>query len=60
MRTKQIFTVIWSSNRDTDEVTRFSKLEDAIGFSVGKRHYQEPAEPICEDVPIHIAKRWGF
>ncbi len=60
MRTKRIYTVVWTSDNDTDEVSRFLTLKEANDFAEGKRHYQTVPEPFCDEVPVHIAKRWGF
>jgi len=60
MRKVKVWTVIWTSEHDTDAVARFKREADAVEFSRGKRHYQDQAEPFSDMVPSHIASRWGL
>ena len=55
----KVWTVVYSSDIDTDAVVRFRHEKDARSFCAGRRHYQEPAEHFCDLVPVHIAERWG-
>lgn len=71
MKTKRIYTVIWTHDdakafdrdqlRDcTENQDRFSSLQEAGLFCRMKRNHGEPATVLSDDVPVHIAKRWGF
>lgn len=74
MRTKKIWTVVWThynnESRGTDPVDwrevcseyvdRFPTEQKAKDFARFVSNHSEPAEPFCEDVPVHIARRWGF
>ena len=67
MKTRRIYTVV--ANRDEGALTRsgdtevirhFSDQRTAECFAAGKRLWGAPAAVSAEDVPIRIARRYGF
>jgi len=69
MRTKKIWTVVWTHYNNeigigsadcTERVDRFATEREAKDFAKFATNHSEAAEPFCENVPLHIARRWGF
>ena len=67
-RTKKIWTVDWTHDSERcvigddtlSQICHFASKREAELFSIGKRYYSADAKPFCSDVPVHIARRWGF
>ena len=61
----KIYTVIYTDDTpgrhdDPDRIFRTRDKREANTFCFGKRHYGEAATVTIEDVPNHVARRWGF
>lgn len=65
-RTVRIYTVVAQVGAigggpagDGSRVFRFRSEREARSFAVGKALYGQPATVDSDDVPVHLARRWG-
>lgn len=64
-RTKTIYEVLYDAAPagpagDGTHVARFGRRKDADNFAAASTCYGRPATvQVCENVPAHLAARWG-